>query len=281
MQTHLLLRGIVMGFALGIPVGPICLLCIHRALANGWLTAFLSTLGAVVADCILGAAVGLGSSVIAPWVEHEQTPLRVVGGVFMVAVGVRSLYTTLSMEPEARSSSLAREFASSFLITMFNPANLLGVLGVFAAVGTFRSGELESLESVDRFLGQKHPRLTKRLRQVVGVLVRMIMEGRGWRKTGRKGSLGVRAKIAGRTSEPGSYHNTGGLAFWFLRAERYERPEGMPFRSVRQRRRAHDKDSHVGPKSKRGAKGGAEAGPSNGKPSSRDDAGSLRKKGIR
>ena len=137
-----------MGFALGIPVGPICLLCIHRALANGWLTAFLSTLGAVVADCILGAAVGLGSSVIAPWVEHEQTPLRVVGGVFMVAVGVRSLYTTLSMEPEARSSSLAREFASSFLITMFNPANLLGVLGVFAAVGTFRSGELESLESL-------------------------------------------------------------------------------------------------------------------------------------
>ncbi len=141
--------------------------------------------------------------------------------------------------------------------------------------------ELESLESVDRFLGQKHPRLTKRLRQVVGVLVRMIMEGRGWRKTGRKGSLGVRAKISGRTSQPGTYHNTGGLAFWFLRAERYERPEGMPYRSVRQRRRAHDKDDHAGQKSKRRAKGGPEAGPSNGKASSRDDAGSLRKKGIR
>jgi hypothetical protein len=25
------------------------------------------------------------------------------------------------------------------------------------------------------------------------------------------------------------------LAFWFLRAERYERKEGMPFRSVRER----------------------------------------------
>jgi len=148
MQTFLILRGIVMGFALAIPVGPICLLCIHRALANGWLTAFLSTLGAVVADCILGAAVGLGSSVIAPLVEHEQTPLRVVGGLFMVAVGVRSLYTNLSLEPEARKNGIVREFASSFLITMFNPANLLGVLGVFAAVGTFRSGELESIEAL-------------------------------------------------------------------------------------------------------------------------------------
>jgi hypothetical protein len=141
--------------------------------------------------------------------------------------------------------------------------------------------ELESLESVDRFLGQQHPRRTKRLRQVVGVLVRMIMEGRGWRKTGRKGSLGVRAKIAGRTSRPGSYHNTGGLAFWFLRAERYERPEGMPYQSVRQRRRAHDKASSDGKAGKRRTKGVGDAAPSNGKHSSRDDAGSLRKKGIR
>jgi hypothetical protein len=141
--------------------------------------------------------------------------------------------------------------------------------------------ELESLESIDRFLGQQHPRRTKRLRQVVGVLVRMIMEGRGWRKTGRKGSLGVRAKIAGRTSRPGSYHNTGGLAFWFLRAERYERPEGMPYQSVRQRRRAHDKASSDGKAGKRRSKGVGDAAPSNGKHSARDDAGSLRKKGIR
>lgn len=97
--------------------------------------------------------------------------------------------------------------------------------------------ELESLPAIDAFLGSKHPRRTKRLRQAVGVVVRIIMERRGWRKTGRKGSLGVRAVVAPRTTTAGAYHNTGGLAFWFLRAERYERPEGMPFRSVRQRRR--------------------------------------------
>ncbi len=81
--------------------------------------------------------------------------------------------------------------------------------------------ELESLKPLDQFLGKQHPRRTKRLRQVVGVVVRMIMERRGWRKTGRKGSLGVRATVSGRTTRPGTYHNTGGLAFWFLRAERY------------------------------------------------------------
>lgn len=97
--------------------------------------------------------------------------------------------------------------------------------------------ELESLPNVDRFLATQHPRRTKRLRQVVGVVVRMVMEGRGWKKTGRKGSLGVRAAVAPRTTSAGAYHNTGGLAFWFLRAERYELAEGMPFRSVRHRHR--------------------------------------------
>jgi hypothetical protein len=95
--------------------------------------------------------------------------------------------------------------------------------------------ELESQPAVDEFLSSKHPRRTKRLRQAVGVVARIIMERRGWKKTGRKGSLGVRATIARGTATPGAYHNTGGLAFWFLRAERYERHDGMPFPLVRDR----------------------------------------------
>jgi hypothetical protein len=103
--------------------------------------------------------------------------------------------------------------------------------------------ELESQPAIDRFLASKDPRRTKRLRQAVGVVVRMIMEQRGWKKTGRKGSLGVRATVTRGTKTPGAYHNTGGLAFWFLRAERYERVEGMPFRSVRDRAEQQKEES--------------------------------------
>lgn len=91
--------------------------------------------------------------------------------------------------------------------------------------------ELESLPAVDQVFLAGDSTRSKRLRQAIGVLVRIVMEGRGWRKTGRKGSLGVRAAAA--TDTPN--HNTGGLALFFLRAERYERKDGMPFRSVRQR----------------------------------------------
>jgi len=91
--------------------------------------------------------------------------------------------------------------------------------------------ELESQPAIDQFLAGVHTRRNTRFRQAIGVLVRMIMERRGWRKTGRKGSLGVRAAGVSRTPA----HNTGGLAFWFVRAERYERPGQTSYRSVRER----------------------------------------------
>lgn len=91
--------------------------------------------------------------------------------------------------------------------------------------------ELEAEPTVDAFLSEVHTRRSTRLRQAIGVLVRMIMEARGWQKTGRKGSLGVRAAKQKRSPA----HNTGGLAFWFVRSERYELADGMPFRSVKDR----------------------------------------------
>jgi len=92
--------------------------------------------------------------------------------------------------------------------------------------------ELEAQPNIDGFLSTVRVQQSKRLRQAIGVVVRIIMEGRGWRKTGKKGSLGVRAAAARQQPR----HNTGGLAFWFIRAERYELTTGMPFEPVRARR---------------------------------------------
>lgn len=91
--------------------------------------------------------------------------------------------------------------------------------------------ELELLPSINRVLGSTDARRSQRLRQAIGVLIRMIMERRGWKKTGKKGSLGVRSsRMRGMTN-----HNVGGLAFWFIRAERYENPQTKPYPSVRER----------------------------------------------
>jgi hypothetical protein len=91
--------------------------------------------------------------------------------------------------------------------------------------------ELESYPKINKFLAEVHAQRTTRLRQAIGVLVRMIMESRGWQKTGRKGSLGVRAEPQANVP----HHNSGGLALWFIRAERYELKTGMPYQSTETR----------------------------------------------
>lgn len=91
--------------------------------------------------------------------------------------------------------------------------------------------ELEAEPAIRQFFSVLHRRRSARLRQAIGVLVRMIMEGRGWQTTGKKGSLGVRGSL----NSPTPYHNSGGLSLWFIRAERYHRRAGMPFSSVRER----------------------------------------------
>ncbi len=91
--------------------------------------------------------------------------------------------------------------------------------------------EFEAAPAIDAYFAAAPSAQTKRFRQAIGVLVRIVMERRGWKKTGRKGSMGVpAAAVAGEPS-----YNTGGLAFWFVRAERYELGNGMPFESVSQR----------------------------------------------
>jgi len=64
---------------------------------------------------------------------------------------------------------------------------------------------------------------SRRLRQAIGVVVRLVMEGRGWRKTGRKGSLGQMLPRSMRENETMN-HNTSGLSWWFQPVERYVKP---------------------------------------------------------
>ena len=65
-------RGIVAGFALAAPLGPVAVLCIRRALARGRLECVLAGLGAAMADTIFGAVAGLGITFISSFVlRHE------------------------------------------------------------------------------------------------------------------------------------------------------------------------------------------------------------------
>lgn len=137
MDGLLYLRGIAIGFAIAAPIGPVGLLCIRKALADGRLAAWMAGLGAALADTVFGAVVGLGLGAVSHFLNGHAVALTLVGGAFMLAVGVKTWRAaTFAWEPDkTKGPGLWRDFAATFLITMTNPATILGVMGVFAAFG--------------------------------------------------------------------------------------------------------------------------------------------------
>ena len=133
----LYLRGIAIGFAIAAPIGPVGLLCIRKALADGRIAAIVAGLGAAMADTIFGAVVGLGLTVVSLFVAAHQTEFKLIGGTFMAILGAHTWRSAaFSMAPPQRGPGMLRDFVSTFLITMTNPATILGVIGVFAALGS-------------------------------------------------------------------------------------------------------------------------------------------------
>lgn len=133
---HLLLRGIVIGFAIAAPVGPIGALCIRRTLADGRSVGLASGLGAATADAIYGAIAAFGLTAVSAFLVGHQLWLGLIGGIFLLYLGVttfvaRPASATLSLSP----SGLPKAYGSTLVLTLSNPVTILAFAAIFAGLG--------------------------------------------------------------------------------------------------------------------------------------------------
>src|SRR5512135_2615737 len=98
METGYLLKGFLLGFAIAAPVGPIGVLCIRRTLADGRLIGFLSGLGAATADMFYGSIAAFGITALQQLLVRQQGWLRLVGGVFLLYLGLRTFFAAPSAQ---------------------------------------------------------------------------------------------------------------------------------------------------------------------------------------
>lgn len=137
-----LLKGILLGFSIAAPVGPIGVLCIRRTLANGMKNGFLSGLGAATADAIYGLLAVLGISVVSIFLLEYQSYLRIIGGIFLLYLG----YTTFKARPAEVSANASEEellgaYGSTLLLTITNPMTIMSFAAIFAGLGVGAASE--------------------------------------------------------------------------------------------------------------------------------------------
>lgn len=138
----LLLKGMVIGFSIAAPVGPIGLLCLQRSLQSGKLTGFVSGLGAATADAVYGTVAATGLGAVMAVLMGQEFWLRLGGGIFLLYLGL----TTWRAAPPAMATPVAggprllAAFGSTFGLTLTNPLTALAFLGIFAGVGAGATG---------------------------------------------------------------------------------------------------------------------------------------------
>ena len=141
MALSIFLRGLIIGFSIAAPVGPIGLLCIRRSLADGRGAGFASGLGAATADAVYGSIAAFGLTAASEALVSQRFWLRVIGGLFLCYLGARTLAASPTTEtsPAGKSSvvrrSLLGAYASTLFLTLTNPMTILSFAAIFAGLG--------------------------------------------------------------------------------------------------------------------------------------------------
>jgi len=136
MDASFFLRGMIIGLSIAAVVGPMCILCIQRTLSRGHLYGLVSGLGIATADAVYGSIAAFSLTVIASLLISQQGWLRLIGGLFLVYLGIR---TILSKPAEQAATAQANNFlgayVSTFLLTLTNPMTILSFAAIFAGLG--------------------------------------------------------------------------------------------------------------------------------------------------
>nr|WP_233097858.1 LysE family translocator [Dictyobacter vulcani] len=132
-----LLRGLLIGLSVAAVVGPMSVLCIQRTLHKGLRYGLISGLGVATADGLYGVIAGFGLTVIATFLLNQQTWVRIIGGIFLIYLGIKTLLTRPAEKAATATgaSSFLGAYLSTFLLTLTNPLTILSFAAIFAGLG--------------------------------------------------------------------------------------------------------------------------------------------------
>jgi threonine/homoserine/homoserine lactone efflux protein len=119
MDISLLLKGLVIGFSIAAPVGPIGVLCI----------------------AIYGAIAGFGLTFISNFLVEQQTWLRLIGGLFLFVLGLKTLLEKPTDQAFSdQMNKLINAYSSTFFLTITNPITIISFAAIFAGLGLASDG---------------------------------------------------------------------------------------------------------------------------------------------
>jgi threonine/homoserine/homoserine lactone efflux protein len=136
MELTIFLKGILIGFAMAVPVGPMGIMCIRKTLTEGRLRGLIIGLGAGTADLLYCSVAAFGLTIISNTLFNQRLWIRLIGGALLFFLGIRT-FRAQPADPNipVNSSGILRSYLTTVFLTLTNPLTIFSFLAVFAALG--------------------------------------------------------------------------------------------------------------------------------------------------
>lgn len=138
------LKGLIIGFSIAAPVGPIGILCIKRTFSKGIWAGFITGLGAALADTFYGLIAAFSLTFIFSGFLGQKLWLQGIGMIFLFYLGIRIFLEKECKHDEDNSKedkyfndkkNIIADFFSAFVLTLTNPLTVVSFTAIFAAIG--------------------------------------------------------------------------------------------------------------------------------------------------
>lgn len=134
---EILFKGVVLGLAVSMPLGPVGILLVNRTIKRGFLSGVFSGMGLAAADTILAIIAGLGFSVIIGFFNDERLLISILAGLVLIGVGVKVFVSNPVKEfrnPDKAGKSLLRDFLSVLALSLSNPFTIFVFVAFFSGI---------------------------------------------------------------------------------------------------------------------------------------------------
>jgi threonine/homoserine/homoserine lactone efflux protein len=134
---EILLKGIILGLTVSMPLGPIGIIMINRTIKRGMLSGFFSGLGMASADTLLAFLAGIGFTVIVSFINKELFIISIIAGLIIIGVGMKVFLSNPVKDMRNRemaNKSLWRDYYSVFVLSISNPYTIFIFVAFFSGV---------------------------------------------------------------------------------------------------------------------------------------------------
>lgn len=134
---EILLKGIILGLTVSMPLGPIGIILINRTIKRGLLSGFFSGLGLATADTLLALLAALGFSVIVTFINEERFIISIIAGLIIIVIGMKIFLSNPVKDirnREKANKSLWRDYYSVFVLSITNPYTIFIFVAFFSGV---------------------------------------------------------------------------------------------------------------------------------------------------